>query len=150
MATSKDNIPSVADAGEARGRMNASLLRPPPQSRARYFMELVVAGRRSAREMSRTNVPARRGIIALAIFLTAALTTAVAGAGYVPFDGPRAQRAPGEVMLILRGIASREHPRGQLDDRSALEYARRLGYQAVVLDVACHSDGESSQVRIAL
>jgi hypothetical protein len=29
-------------------------------------------------------------------------------------------------MLILRGVASSEKPRGQLDDQAALEYARRL------------------------
>ena len=40
------------------------------------------------------------------------------------------------VMLILRGIANESHPRGQLDDRAALEYARRLGYRGEVLDIA--------------
>ena len=53
----------------------------------------------------------------------------------------------GEVMLILRGIANSEHPRGQLDDHSALEYARRLGYRGEVLDVA---GGNGAQVKMAL
>ena len=50
-------------------------------------------------------------------------------------------------MLILRGIASAERPRGQLDDDSALEYARRLGYRGEVLDVA---GGSSEQASMAL
>lgn len=49
-------------------------------------------------------------------------------------------------MLILRGIASMDAPRGQLDDRSALEYARRLGYAGEVLDVAANP----SQVEMAI
>jgi hypothetical protein len=52
-----------------------------------------------------------------------------------------------EVMLILRGIANPGHPRGQLDDAAALEYARRLGYRGEVLDVA---GGTSAQVKMAL
>jgi hypothetical protein len=54
------------------------------------------------------------------------------------------------VMLILRGIADGDHPHGQLDDRSALEYARRLGYRGEVLDVAGGGGSESPQVRMAL
>lgn len=50
-------------------------------------------------------------------------------------------------MLILRGIASAEKPRGQLDDKSALEYARRIGYRGEVLDVA---GGSSEQARMAI
>src|SRR4051812_21943912 len=46
------------------------------------------------------------------------------------------QRPSNAVMLILRGIASAEAPRGQLDDDSALKYARRVGYRGEVLDVA--------------
>jgi hypothetical protein len=33
------------------------------------------------------------------------------------------------VMLILRGVANAENPNGQLDDQSALEYARRVGFR---------------------
>ena len=80
----------------------------------------------------------------LGILLTAALTMTVL-AGYMPFDG---RQAPNGVMLILRGIASPERPRGQLDDRSAHEYAQRLGYQGEVLDVAAESG--SAQVKQAL
>ena len=39
-------------------------------------------------------------------------------------------------MLILRGVANEDNPRLQLDDRSAVEYARRLGYWGEVLNVA--------------
>jgi hypothetical protein len=43
-------------------------------------------------------------------------------------------------MLILRGIAGnfagRDWPHGALDEPSALEYARRKGYEGKVLDVA--------------
>jgi hypothetical protein len=52
------------------------------------------------------------------------------------------------VMLILRGIANDENPRGQLDDRSAIEYARRMGYRGEVLDVAGNTG--SPQVKMAL
>src|SRR5262245_18466339 len=62
------------------------------------------------------------------------------------FGGPLA-RAAGPVMLILRGIANAENPRGQLDDQSAIEYAERLGYQGEVLDVAGNT---GAQVRMAL
>jgi hypothetical protein len=61
-------------------------------------------------------------------------------------------RAPeptsGHVMLILRGIANDENPRGQLDDRSAIEYAQRMGYRGEVLDVAGNTG--SPQVKMAL
>ena len=53
-------------------------------------------------------------------------------------------------MLILRGIANQENPRGQLDERSALEYARRSGYGGEVLDVAGETGAESPQVQMAL
>jgi hypothetical protein len=82
----------------------------------------------------------------LALFLTAAMAIAVVVGGYRPFDGP--QRASGNVMLILRGIANAEHPHGQLDDDAAREYARRLGYRGEVLDVAGDADGP--QAKIAL
>ena len=71
--------------------------------------------------------------------------------GYLQFN--RAISAPtsptqGDVMLILRGIANAENPRGQLDDPSAREYARRLGYAGEVLDVAGNTGGE--QVTMAV
>jgi hypothetical protein len=94
--------------------------------------------------MPRIKAPVARAAIPLAILLTAAIAIAVVVAGYAPFGG---QRTSGEVMLILRGIANSEHPRGQLDDQSALEYARRLGYRGEVLDVA---GGSSAQVSMAL
>jgi hypothetical protein len=53
-------------------------------------------------------------------------------------------------MLILRGIANEENPRGQLDDESALEYARRLGFEGEVLDVAGNVGAKSPQVGMAL
>ncbi len=94
---------------------------------------------RMKRHGARTAVPA-------ALFLTAAITIAVVVGGYRPFDGTH--RASGGIMLILRGIADTEHPRGQLDDDAAREYARRLGYRGEVLDVAGDADGP--QVKIAL
>src|SRR6187549_2742073 len=96
--------------------------------------------------MPRTHATSVRVAIPLAVLLTAAVAIAFVVAGYVPFDGS-AQRGQGGVMLILRGIASAEKPRGQLDDESALEYARRLGYRGEVLDVA---GGGSEQASMAL
>ena len=52
-------------------------------------------------------------------------------------------------MLILRGVASSERPRGLLDDRAALEYASRLGFRGEVLDVAGTPGLNSAQVQIA-
>jgi pimeloyl-ACP methyl ester carboxylesterase len=54
---------------------------------------------------------------------------------------------PGGTMLILRGIASAESPRGQLDDQSAKLYALSSGYGGKVLDMA---GGTSEQVQTAL
>jgi hypothetical protein len=54
------------------------------------------------------------------------------------------------VMLILRGIANAEKPRGQLDDQSALAYAGRLGFKGEVLDIAGDSYSGSPQVETAL
>jgi hypothetical protein len=51
-------------------------------------------------------------------------------------------------MLILRGIANAENPRGQLDDDSALEYARRLGFEG--LDVAGNARANSPHVIMAV
>jgi hypothetical protein len=54
------------------------------------------------------------------------------------------------VMLILRGLANEEHPRGQLDDWAAKEYARRMGFKAEVLDVAGGTRAHNPQARMAL
>jgi hypothetical protein len=69
--------------------------------------------------------------------------------GYQSFNPPVKNQADEseEVMLILRGIANAGNPRGQLDDKAALEYARRLGYRGEVLDVA---GGTGTQVKLAL
>lgn len=53
-------------------------------------------------------------------------------------------------MLILRGIANREHPCGQLDESSAKEYATRLNYEPVVLDVSGEAYANAPQVKAAL
>lgn len=57
-------------------------------------------------------------------------------------------------MLILRGIAGhyagRDWPRGALDEPSALEYARRKGYDGKVLDVAGATGPNSEQTQMAL
>jgi hypothetical protein len=55
-----------------------------------------------------------------------------------------------QVMLILRGVANSHNPRGQLDDWSALDYARRAGFRGEVLDVAGNPSSDSEQVRIAI
>src|SRR5262245_8156192 len=62
----------------------------------------------------------------------------------------RVQSTSPPVMLILRGIADSEHPRGQLDDQSALEYAQRLGFRGEVLEVAADAGAGSPQVTMAL
>jgi len=88
-----------------------------------------------------------RAPIALAILTV--LAFAGMTLGYQSFNPPVKNEAneSEEVMLILRGIANAGHPRGQLDDKSALEYARRLGYRGEVLDVA---GGTGAQVKLAL
>ena len=53
-------------------------------------------------------------------------------------------------MLILRGIANAENPRGQLDDEAALAYAGRLGFKGEVLDIAGNAYSGSPQVEKAL
>ncbi|MCW5681142.1 MAG: hypothetical protein KF794_11280 [Xanthobacteraceae bacterium] len=50
-------------------------------------------------------------------------------------------------MLILRGVAGDNAPRGLLDDNAALAYARKHGYAGEVIDVA--ADG-GPQVQLAL
>ncbi|MBY0532024.1 MAG: hypothetical protein K2P86_08645 [Xanthobacteraceae bacterium] len=54
---------------------------------------------------------------------------------------------PNGTMLILRGVAADNAPRGQLDDYSAKQYAWRSGYAGHVLDVA---GGTSEQMKLAL
>jgi hypothetical protein len=54
---------------------------------------------------------------------------------------------PGGTMLILRGIAAENAPKGQLDDASAERYASRTGYRGKVLDVA---GGTAEQVKMTL
>ena len=67
------------------------------------------------------------------------------------FDGPHAaQPAQAATMLILRGIAGPQAPRGQLDDPAALEYARELGYAGEVLDVAGNTGADNAQVKMAV
>jgi hypothetical protein len=99
----------------------------------------------SRRWLNRINHADVRMAIPAALFLTAAIAIAVVVSAYRPLDG---HRTSGGVMLILRGIANAEHPRGQLDDDAAREYAQRLGYRGVVLDVAGDADGP--QAKIAL
>lgn len=53
-------------------------------------------------------------------------------------------------MLILRGIASDDSPRGQLDDDSAKALARKLGFSPEVLDVAADIPAGKSQIQMAL
>jgi len=92
---------------------------------------------RIKRSDARTTVPA--------LSLTAAIAIAILVGGYSPFH----EESPsGEVMLILRGIANAENPRGQLDDEAAREYALLLGYSGEVLDVAGNANGP--QAKIAL
>ena len=79
------------------------------------------------------------------LLIAAVAMAAVVGSYFMP-AGPSA-RAAGPVMLILRGVANAQNPRGQLDDRSALQYAERLGYQGEVLEVAGNT---SAQIRLAL
>jgi hypothetical protein len=58
------------------------------------------------------------------------------------------------VMLILRGIkghfAGRDWPHGALDEPSAIEYARRMGYVGRVLDVSGEAYDGAPQVTMAL
>jgi hypothetical protein len=99
----------------------------------------------SRRWLNRIKRPAARTAVP-ALFLTAAIAIAVVVGGYRPFDG--SQPASGDVMLILRGIANAENPRGQLDDDAAREYALRLGYRGEVLDVAGDADGPQAKTAL--
>jgi hypothetical protein len=87
-----------------------------------------------------------RGTLAL-LLLLAVIVVAIVAAAIGLFDTSSGSRSA-QVMLILRGIASDDRPRGQLDDPAALAYARELGYAGEVLDVA--GDGGGAQVRMAL
>ena len=83
----------------------------------------------------------------LAMLVTAAIASA---ALLSPQRAASGHPVSDQVMLILRGIANSEHPRGQLDDPSALEYAQRLGFRGEVLDVAGNTGSDSPQVTLAL
>ena len=67
-----------------------------------------------------------------------------------PGPGITQERSSERVMLILRGIANDEYPRGVLDDEVALEYARRNGFRGEVIDVAADYGPDSAQIRLAL
>ena len=82
--------------------------------------------------------------VVFASFVTGAVVLAAIGMSQRP------AREPAPVMLVLRGIANAEHPRGQLDDQSALEYARRTGFKGEVLDIAGNTGPNSEQVKMAL
>lgn len=84
-------------------------------------------------------------MLVLATLAIAVATLSIAAVGRVPFDGVGTAFSSRPVMLILRGIASAERPRGQLDDDAALEYARRIGYRGVVLDVASNGHSQVNQ-----
>jgi len=83
------------------------------------------------------------------LVVTAAVAFPVVGVGN-PSSDLQEMRTPSAVMLILRGIASPEFPRGQLDDGSALEYARLIGYRGEVLDTAGDNKAGSPQISMAL
>src|SRR5262245_34418354 len=89
----------------------------------------------------------RKFLVAL-VAVAALATAAVTFAAWTP-ERTTLQQTTVPVMLILRGIASADSPRGQLDDRSALGYAQRLGFRGEVLDVAADAGG-SPQVKLAL
>jgi hypothetical protein len=55
-----------------------------------------------------------------------------------------------EKMIILRGIAGENAPRGLLDDEAALAYAHEVGFSGEVLDVAADIPLQKSQVQMAL
>lgn len=87
-------------------------------------------------------------------FLQVPLSIMLAGCGAEPapqqVTNETQQQQTTPAMLILRGIASPENPRGQLDDGSALEYARRVGFRGEVMDVAGVNRRDSEQVKLAL
>ena len=89
--------------------------------------------------------------VGVLVLLATLVTVAVALTAFRMQD-PRTpdQHTSRQVMLILRSIANEENARGQLDDESALEYARRLGFEGEVLDVAGNAGANSPQVAMAL
>jgi hypothetical protein len=95
---------------------------------------------------SRKYQPSATAVALAYVLLTGGVAFAMAGFRLVGASG---QHPPTAVMLILRGIASAEKPRGQLDDESALKYARRVGYHGEVLDVASDSSADGAQVKMA-
>jgi hypothetical protein len=92
----------------------------------------------------------QRTILVVATLVIAVATLSIAAVGRAPFDAIQTVMSSQPKMLILRGIANADHPRGQLDDAAALEYARRLGYRGEVLDVASDSSGDASQFNQAM
>lgn len=89
--------------------------------------------------------------VGLLVLAATVVTAGLTVAGFRPPERtntavPRAD----QVMLILRGTPNLENPRGQLDDRSALEYARRMGFRGEVLDVAGDIGADSPQVRMSV
>jgi hypothetical protein len=85
-------------------------------------------------------------LAAAAVLILASLTLP----GLLIANPARQQSMSHPTMLILRGIANAENPRGQLDDSSAIEYARRLGFRGDVLDVAGNTGINSLQVKTAI
>jgi hypothetical protein len=92
-----------------------------------------------------------RKFASTSVLVAALLTAAISSAAFGMQDRPAPDRRTSrQVMLILRGIANSENPRGQLDDPSALRYAQRLGFRGEVLDVAGNTGADSPQVMMAL
>ena len=95
-------------------------------------------------------MPLNKSIGALALLATLVTIAVTAAAFRMPVQTAAHRHTSDRVMLILRGTANSENPRGQLDDESALEYARRLGFQGEVLDVAGKTGADSPQVTMAV
>jgi hypothetical protein len=93
---------------------------------------------RRFRKVKNINLPAGLPRIALIALM---LALGIFAAAYGPSR---------ETMLILRGVAGDNAPRGLLDDESAVAYARVQGYSAEVLDVASDLPAGKSQVQMAL
>jgi hypothetical protein len=77
-----------------------------------------------------------RGEAKVATLMAVFLVVGLAAYPYVP-----------GTMLILRGVAANNAPRGQLDDYSAMIYARAFGYSGEVLDVGADN---GPQVKLAI
>ncbi len=82
--------------------------------------------------------------------VTAIALLAVAAATIGTLAAFRSNPFQTEKMIILRGIAGDNAPRGLLDDRAALAYARETGFNGEVLDVAADIPAQKSQVQMAL